>query len=161
MPTPLPLRQLFAAIALATLPALASAQTPAVTEADYARAERLTSYLAQPLVDHQATRIDWLDATHVVYVDHDAKGNQLLQLDTATGKSAPIFKRDFEPLPHLAQSERHRCGKQQRHRPEREQRQGPAGVVRSLSRSDRAGAGRPDQCRHGEGDPGQASRAEI
>lgn len=40
MPTPLPLRHLFVAIALATLPALASAQTPAVTEADYARAER-------------------------------------------------------------------------------------------------------------------------
>ncbi|UQA39626.1 DPP IV N-terminal domain-containing protein, partial [Xanthomonas oryzae] len=92
MPTPLPLRHLFVAIALATLPALASAQTPAVTEADYARAERLISYAAQPLVDHAATRLHWLDATHVVYVDHDAKGNRLLQLDTSTGKTAPIFK---------------------------------------------------------------------
>lgn len=73
MPTPLPLRHLFVAIALATLPALASAQTPAVTEADYARAERLISYAAQPLVDHAATRLHWLDATHVVYVDHDAR----------------------------------------------------------------------------------------
>lgn len=92
MPTPLPLRHLLVAIALATLPALASAQTPAVTEADYARAERLISYAAQPLVDHAATRLHWLDATHVVYVDHDAKGNRLLQLDTSTGKTAPIFK---------------------------------------------------------------------
>ncbi|RXD69319.1 hypothetical protein DB766_08880, partial [Xanthomonas perforans] len=61
MPTPpLPLRHLCLAVALAALPALAGAQAPAVTEADYARAERLISYAAQPLVDHALTRIDWL-----------------------------------------------------------------------------------------------------
>ncbi|AGI09760.1 S9 family peptidase [Xanthomonas citri] len=93
MPTiPLPLRHLCIVVALAALPALASAQAPAVTEADYARAERLINYAAQPLVDHAVTRIDWLDATHVAYVDHDAKGNRLLQLDTSTGKTAPLFK---------------------------------------------------------------------
>ncbi|RXE19548.1 DPP IV N-terminal domain-containing protein, partial [Xanthomonas perforans] len=90
--TPLPLRHLCLAVALAALPALAGAQAPAVTEADYARAERLISYAAQPLVDHALTRIDWLDATHVAYVDHDAKGNRLLQLDTSTGKTTPLFK---------------------------------------------------------------------
>ncbi|MBB4133202.1 S9 family peptidase [Xanthomonas sp. 3075] len=92
MPTLLPMRHLFAAIALAALPAIACAQAPHVGEADYARAERLISYAAQPLVDHAATRIDWLDATHVAYVDHDANGDRLLQLDTATGKTAPLFK---------------------------------------------------------------------
>lgn len=92
MPTPLPMCHLLTALAVALLPALASAQAPSVTEADYARAERLVSYLAQPLVDHAATQVTWLDPTHVVYVDHDAKGDRLLQLDTATGKTAPLFK---------------------------------------------------------------------
>ncbi|MCW2003061.1 dipeptidyl aminopeptidase/acylaminoacyl peptidase [Xanthomonas arboricola] len=92
MPTPLPMRHLLTALAVALLPALASAQAPSVTDADYARAERLVSYLAQPLVDHAATQVTWLDPTHVVYVDHDAKGDRLLQLDTATGKTAPLFK---------------------------------------------------------------------
>ncbi|MEA9482290.1 S9 family peptidase [Xanthomonas campestris] len=92
MPTPLPMRHLLTALAVALLPALASAQAPSVTAADYARAERLVSYLAQPLVDHAATQVTWLDPTHVVYVDHDAKGDRLLQLDTATGKTAPLFK---------------------------------------------------------------------
>ncbi|MBF9174411.1 S9 family peptidase, partial [Xanthomonas campestris pv. campestris] len=92
MPTPLPMRHLLTALAVALLPALASAQAPSVTAADYARAERLVSYLAQPLVDHAATQVTWLDPTHVVYVDHDARGDRLLQLDTATGKTAPLFK---------------------------------------------------------------------
>ena len=92
MPTPLPMRHLLTALAVALLPALASAQAPSVTDADYARAERLVSYLAQPLVDHAATQVTWLDPTHVVYVDHDARGDRLLQLDTATGKTAPLFK---------------------------------------------------------------------
>ncbi|WP_372392038.1 S9 family peptidase [Xanthomonas sp. NCPPB 3582] len=92
MPTPLPLRRLLATLSIALLPVAANAQAPSVTEADYARAERLIYYAAQPLVDHAPTRVSWLDATHVVYVDHDAKGDQLLQLDTATGKTAPLFK---------------------------------------------------------------------
>ncbi|WP_206215786.1 hypothetical protein, partial [Pseudomonas viridiflava] len=87
MPTPLPMRHLLTALAVALLPAMASAQAPSVTAAYYARAERLVSYLAQPLVDHAATQVTWLDPTHVVYVDHDAKGDRLLQLDTATGKT--------------------------------------------------------------------------
>ncbi|PPT30847.1 S9 family peptidase [Xanthomonas arboricola] len=88
----MPLRHLLAALMTALLPAVASAQAPGVTEADYARAERLIYYAAQPLVDHAPTRVTWLDATHVAYVDHDAKGDRLLQLDTATGKTAPLFK---------------------------------------------------------------------
>ncbi|KAB7772561.1 S9 family peptidase [Xanthomonas maliensis] len=83
---------MLAAAVLATLPALAGAQSTTVTAADYARAERLINYQAQPLVDHAATRIDWLDPTHVVYRDHDAKGDRVLQLDTSTGKTTPLFK---------------------------------------------------------------------
>ncbi|KHM95032.1 DPP IV N-terminal domain-containing protein, partial [Xanthomonas vesicatoria] len=92
MPPPLLLRPLLTVLSLALLPVAANAQAPSVTEADYARAERLIYYAAQPLVDHAPTRVSWLDATHVVYVDHDAKGDRLLQLDTATGKTAPLFK---------------------------------------------------------------------
>lgn len=92
MPIPLPLRHLLTVLSLALLPVAANAQAPSVTEADYARAERLIYYAAQPLVDHAPTRVTWLDATYVVYVDHDAKGDRLLQLDTATGKTAPLFK---------------------------------------------------------------------
>src|SRR5690606_34203037 len=79
---------LIGALVLATSSA-AVAQTPTVTEADYARAGALA--FAQPLIDHAVTRVTWLDATHLVYTDHDASGDRLLQTDTATGKTAPLF----------------------------------------------------------------------
>lgn len=88
--TPLP-RRLLGALALAVLPPLAAAQSPAVTEADYARAERMLGYLAQPLVDHAVTRVDWLDAGHFAYIDHDANGDRLLRMDAATGQATPLF----------------------------------------------------------------------
>jgi dipeptidyl aminopeptidase/acylaminoacyl peptidase len=81
--------RLIGALVLATLSASVCAQTPTVTAADYARAEKLM--FAQPLVDHAVTRVTWLDATHFVYTDHDAKGDRLLQTNTATGKTAPLF----------------------------------------------------------------------
>ena len=84
-------RSLLGALTLATLPSLAVAQTTAVTGADYARAERMLGYLAQPLVDHAVTRVDWLDAGHFAYVDHDASGDRLLRMDAATGKTEPLF----------------------------------------------------------------------
>ncbi|WCE02737.1 S9 family peptidase [Pseudoxanthomonas sp. JBR18] len=70
----------------------AAASAGAVTEADYARAAKLA--YAQPLVDHAVTRVTWLDAGHFVYTDHDASGDRLLQTDTATGKTAPLFDAD-------------------------------------------------------------------
>lgn len=81
--------RLLGALVLLTLSAGASAQTPTVTEADYARAGTLM--FATPLVDHAVTRVTWLDDTHYVYTDHDASGDRLLQTDTATGKTAPLF----------------------------------------------------------------------
>jgi dipeptidyl aminopeptidase/acylaminoacyl peptidase len=81
--------RLIGALVLAALAAGASAQTPTVTAADYDRAGTLM--FATPLVDHAVTRVTWLDATHFVYTDHDAKGDRLLQTNTATGKTAPLF----------------------------------------------------------------------
>ncbi|SEL47234.1 Dipeptidyl aminopeptidase/acylaminoacyl peptidase [Pseudoxanthomonas sp. GM95] len=81
--------RLFGALVLAALSGAVCAQTLTVTEADYARAGTLM--FAQPLVDHAVTRVSWLDATHYVYTDHDASGDRLLQTDTATGKTAPLF----------------------------------------------------------------------
>jgi len=81
--------RLFGALVLAALSAGLCAQTPTVTYADYARADKLL--FAQPLVDHAVTRVTWLDATHFVYTDHDATGDRLLQTDVATGRTAPLF----------------------------------------------------------------------
>ncbi|TAA11898.1 S9 family peptidase [Pseudoxanthomonas winnipegensis] len=81
--------RLLGALALAACAAGAWAQTPTVSAADYARAGTLM--FAQPLVDHAVTRVTWLDDTHFVYTDHDASGDRLLQTDTATGTTAPLF----------------------------------------------------------------------
>ncbi|WJI15188.1 S9 family peptidase [Pseudoxanthomonas winnipegensis] len=81
--------RLLGALALAACAAGAWAQTPTVSAADYARAGALM--FAQPLVDHAVTRVTWLDDTHFVYTDHDASGDRLLQTDTATGTTAPLF----------------------------------------------------------------------
>ncbi|TMN15529.1 S9 family peptidase [Pseudoxanthomonas sp. X-1] len=81
--------RLLGALALAACSAGAWAQTPTVSAADYARAGTLM--FAQPLVDHAVTRVTWLDDTHFVYTDHDASGDRLLQTDTATGTTAPLF----------------------------------------------------------------------
>ena len=76
--------------------AAASAQQRVLTHADYAHAEKFISYQAAPLVDHAVTHVDWLDATHFVYTDHDGKSDRVMQMDTATGKAAPLF--DAEKL---------------------------------------------------------------
>ena len=73
------------------LSAPALAQTGIVTADDYARAERLVGYNANPLVDHAVTRVTWLDATHFWYRDHDANGDRFLTFDTDTGKATPIL----------------------------------------------------------------------
>ena len=81
--------RLFGMIALGLLALPALAQTASVTAADYARAERLVGYNANPLVDHAVTTVTWLDDGHAWYRDHDEKGDRFLQVDAATGAVSP------------------------------------------------------------------------
>jgi hypothetical protein len=69
----------------------AAAQTQTVSTDDYARAERLVGYNANPLVDHLVPAVTWLDDTHFWYRDQDATGNHFLQMDASSGKSSPSF----------------------------------------------------------------------
>ncbi|MDB6164721.1 MAG: peptidase [Xanthomonadaceae bacterium] len=76
-------------LGVACEPAFAQSQT--VTAADYARAERLVGYNANPLVDHAVNTVTWLDARHFWFRDHDAAGDRFLQMDVATGVASPAF----------------------------------------------------------------------
>jgi dipeptidyl aminopeptidase/acylaminoacyl peptidase len=69
----------------------AVAQARQLTDRDYARAARFLAQDADPLVDHDVQRVTWLDATHFWYVDHDASGDHVLEMDIAGGKVAPAF----------------------------------------------------------------------
>jgi len=69
----------------------AMAQGRTLTAQDYARAERFMPYNTAPLVDHDVQRVKWLDDTHFWYRDHDASGDRVMEMDTATGKAAPAF----------------------------------------------------------------------
>ncbi|MGH8182678.1 MAG: DPP IV N-terminal domain-containing protein, partial [Rhodanobacteraceae bacterium] len=69
----------------------ASAQARQLTDADYARAVKFLPQTADPLVDHDVQRVHWLGATHFWYIDHDASGDHILEMDAATGKTAPAF----------------------------------------------------------------------
>ena len=80
-----------AALALLLGACTAGAQTRVLTADDYARAERFVGYNAAPLVDHAVANVTWLDANHVWYRDHDARGDHFLQLDVATGRKTPAF----------------------------------------------------------------------
>ena len=80
-----------AALALLLVACTAGAQTRVLTADDYARAERFVGYHAAPLVDHAVANVTWLDANHVWYRDHDARGDHFLQLDVATGRKTPAF----------------------------------------------------------------------
>jgi dipeptidyl aminopeptidase/acylaminoacyl peptidase len=67
------------------------AQARQLTDADYARAVKVLPQNVDPLVDHAVQRATWLDATHFWYIDHDASGDHILEMDAATGKAAPAF----------------------------------------------------------------------
>ncbi|MEO6364697.1 MAG: DPP IV N-terminal domain-containing protein [Luteimonas sp.] len=73
------------------LSSAATAQTPALTADDYARAERFLGYNTSPLVDHAANNVTWLDDASFTFVDHDASGDRVMRFDTATGKSQLAF----------------------------------------------------------------------
>ncbi len=77
------------AAGLASTPAFA--QAPAVTAADYARAERFLPDSTAPLVDHVPAALAWLDDGQFVYRDHDADGDRFLRVDAATGGVVPAF----------------------------------------------------------------------
>ncbi|HEU4856142.1 MAG TPA: DPP IV N-terminal domain-containing protein [Rhodanobacteraceae bacterium] len=67
------------------------AQARQLTDADYAQAVKFLPQNVDPLVDHAVQRATWLDATHFWYIDHDASGDHILEMDAATGKAAPAF----------------------------------------------------------------------
>ena len=83
--------QAFLALALLLGACTAGAQTRVLTADDYARAERFVGYKAAPLVDHAIANVTWLDANHVWYRDHDARGDHFLQLDVVSGSRTPAF----------------------------------------------------------------------
>ena len=61
-----------------------------LTDRDYAQAAKFLAQNTAPLVDHDVQRVTWLDAMHFWYVDHDAAGDHILEMDTS-GKVAPPF----------------------------------------------------------------------
>ncbi len=83
--------RLLGAVVMGVLSGSVAAQTHKLGADDYARAERAMVYNTAPLVDHSVQRVKWLDATHFWYRDHDASGDHVLVMDTATGKAAPAF----------------------------------------------------------------------
>ena len=82
--------RLLGAIGWALFATAAAAQTQAVTQDDYARAESRLGYVTNPLVDHNVDP-KWLDDGHLWYRDHDANGDRYLRLDAASGKAEPAF----------------------------------------------------------------------
>lgn len=79
------------ALVLGSLSAGVAAQGRTLSANDYAQAERFMGYNTAPLVDHAVQKVDWLDAGHFWYVDHDATGDHFVRMDVASGKTAPLF----------------------------------------------------------------------
>src|SRR5579875_785699 len=79
------------ALLVAVLAFGASAHVRQLTDADYAQAVKFLAQNTDPLVDHDVQRVKWLDPTHFWYIDHDASGDHVLEMDAATGKVAPAF----------------------------------------------------------------------
>lgn len=70
----------------------AFAQSPAkVTAADYDRAVKMLSQNTNPLVDHDAKGVTWLDDKSFVWFDNDANGVRVVRTDATTGKSVAAF----------------------------------------------------------------------
>src|SRR3546814_18064881 len=77
-----------AGLVLATV---ASAQAPAVTAGDYARAEKFLAHNTAPLVDHVPAMLDWIDDDQFTWRDHDAGADSFLSVDAAHGGVVPAF----------------------------------------------------------------------
>src|SRR3546814_15308319 len=61
----------------------ASAQAPAVTAGDYARAEKFLPHNTAPLVDHVPAVLDWTTGAQFTCRDHAAGGHRLLPVAAA------------------------------------------------------------------------------
>ncbi|HEX7325362.1 MAG TPA: S9 family peptidase, partial [Rhodanobacteraceae bacterium] len=68
-----------------------ASQARQLTDADYANAVKFLPQAMDPLVDHDVQHVHWLDGSHFWYIDHDAEGDRVLEMDAATGKVAPAF----------------------------------------------------------------------
>ena len=82
-------RALFAGLLL--LPAGLLAQQPAVTAADYARAERFLAYNVNPLVYGISGRPTWGADDRLTYRVTDASGTRWMVVDPARKSKAPAF----------------------------------------------------------------------
>ncbi|MGJ5817808.1 DPP IV N-terminal domain-containing protein [Paludibaculum fermentans] len=74
----------------------APAQVPALTAADYARAEKMMNYNTTPLVFHANVRATWAGNDKFWYRDVRPDGSQFVMVTAATGTKAPAF--DHEKL---------------------------------------------------------------
>lgn len=82
----LPLRQVLLTAAGVLAAASAAGGTPAaLTDADYARAERLMPYNTEPLVLHSVSDVTWLDNGKLSYQTTTAQGSELVLVDPARG----------------------------------------------------------------------------
>ena len=70
---------------LLSVPALSFAQTPAITAADYARAEKMLSYGTAPLIDRGAVRPSFLPDGRFWYQVLTPTGREFVIVDPATG----------------------------------------------------------------------------
>jgi dipeptidyl aminopeptidase/acylaminoacyl peptidase len=86
-----PIRGIACAWLAGMLAFAATAQARQLTDQDYAHAVQFLAQNVDPLVDHDVQRVEWLDATHFWYRDHDVAGDRFLEMDAATGKVAPAF----------------------------------------------------------------------
>lgn len=85
---------LLAFVVLYTLPVAAAAQARSLTVADYQHAEKFLGINTRPLLDHDVSRVRWVDDDHFWYVEHDAEGDHFRTADAATGTISPAFDQD-------------------------------------------------------------------
>jgi dipeptidyl-peptidase-4 len=93
--------QTFAALPLSAVffatSAVAAAQQPTVTAADYARAESRLTYRTAPLIDHAVTAVTWLKnerdpgAARFWYRDTAGGNTSFMLVDAPRGTKAPAF----------------------------------------------------------------------
>lgn len=83
-----------ACLALLAASAPAFAQTPQVTAADYARAEKMLAHNTVELVDGMATGITWLDDGSVWFKRRDRGVTNFVRYDIGSGTSSRLFDRE-------------------------------------------------------------------
>ena len=79
-----------ALIPLLVIPCIAQTAPRALTDADYARAEKFMGYNVNPLVFH-AVRATWLPDGRFWYRDTSEQGVEFMAFDPATKAAAPLF----------------------------------------------------------------------